>query len=453
MKYLLLIFIICSNLFAANYLDENLKKYKWDDLEVVWLEDSSFPTYDITFYFHSGALTEKKHGVTQLMFDELTSGTTRYSRKEILDILEFYGASYGANVTHEYATFSLSGLVKDVEPSLKMVCHLFKTATYPVKEVNKTKARMRTGLKNLVNNHGALASRIFREVSLKETPYSSPVGGSLSSINKISARDLHTRLLEFNQTIKKKIYIKAPAGVKGIQNIIAKDCGWSGNKATATVKLPEVKKKSEKKDKLYFVAVPNANQAQIRIGTFLNSEQSSKDFTLNDLASRYIGGGFTSVLMQELRVKRGLTYTASAYSSSQSSYGRVGINTFTKNETIVDILKVTKEVIEKQTQSIPTQSFQYLKNYLKGTYLFGLESSSAFIKNLLFFDHVGRDYDEIYAFPKEVDDISIDQAKSKIGELFDWDVQTKLILGDKKLIKVLRKAGYKVEVLKYNKYL
>jgi len=110
-------------------------------------------------------------------------------------------------------------------------------------------------------------------------------------------------------------------------------------------------------------------------------------------------------------------------------------------------------VIEKQTKDIPVESFSYLKNFLKGTYLFGLESSSAFIKNLLFFDHIGRDYDEIYAFPKEVDSVTIDQAKNKIAELFDWSTQTKLVLGDKKLIKVLKKAGYSVEVVKYNKFL
>ena len=65
MKYILLTFIICANLFASNYLDENLKKYKWGDLEVVWLEDSTFPTYDITVYFNDGALSESSHGTTQ----------------------------------------------------------------------------------------------------------------------------------------------------------------------------------------------------------------------------------------------------------------------------------------------------------------------------------------------------------------------------------------------------
>ena len=118
--------IISSSVNAGNYLDDNLKKLKWNDIEVVWLEDDTFPTYNFTVYFHAGALTDSKskEGETEFMFSELTSGTTRYAKKEILEALEFYGANYGSNVTHEYATYSVSGLVKDMTPTMMMVCHL-----------------------------------------------------------------------------------------------------------------------------------------------------------------------------------------------------------------------------------------------------------------------------------------------------------------------------------------
>jgi zinc protease len=451
---LLLVLSLNSSALAANYIEENLKNYKWNNVDVAWLEDSSFPTYNITFYFHEGALSEDKRkiGVTEMMFSELTSGSSRYSRAEILDVLEFYGASYGANITHEYTTFSLSGLVKDLEPSLKMVCHLFKNATFPEKEFAKTKKRAETGLKNLVNNHGALASRIFRELSLKNTMYSKPVSGNRKSLKRIKARDLHSRLKTFNNQSKKKIYIKAPKGIKGIDKIIANDCGWDGKVQTKVMGLKETKKSTTNKEAIYFVPV-KGNQAQIRIGNYLSTVQSKKDYTLNELASRYMGGGFTSVLVQELRVKRGLTYSAGAYASSQSTYGRAGISTFTKNKTIVETLNVIKEVIERESKKIPEQNFIYLKRFLKGSYLFGLESSTAFLRNLLFFDHLKRPYSDIYNFPNEVDSITKVQAQTKISEIFGWENQYKMVLGDRSLIKVLRKAGFKVKVLNYLDYL
>jgi zinc protease len=456
MKKILLMLIIISNCaYAGSYLDDNLKRLKWNDIEVVWLEDDTFPTYNFTVYFHAGALTDskKKQGETQFMFSELTSGTTRYAKKEILEALEFYGASYGSNVTHEYATYSVSGLVKDMTPTMMMVCHLFNKSTFPVKEFNKTRKRTLTGLKNSVTNHGAIASRVFREVSLKGTGYEAPVGGTIKSISRIKAKDLHSKLKLFTNDVKKKIYIKGPSSIKSLEKVITNNCGWSGTKSKMVVESKKVETKSEENNTIYLVPVPKANQAQIRIGRYLTGSESSIDHTAKEFASRFMGGGFTSRLMQELRVKRGLTYSAGAYASGQKMYGRSGINTFTKNETIVETLKVIQEVIKSESTKIAPKNFEHSKRYLKGNYLFKLESSTAFLSNLLFFDHIGRRYKDIYKFPSEVDQVSIEKLSKTISELFSWDSQVKLIVGSKKLAKPLRKAGYKVKILNYKNYL
>lgn len=454
-KILLSLFIMSQSVYASNYLDDNLHKLSWNDIEVVWLEDDSYPTYNLTVYFHAGALTDDKNklGTTEFMFNEVTSGTTRYSKKEILDVLEFYGASYGGNTTHEYSTYSVSGLVKDMEPTMKMICHTFKNATFPEAEFKKTKKRALSSFQNIVNNHNALANRVFRNISLEGTPYENPVSGTKKSIQKITARDLHTKLKQFTNTVKKKIYIKGPKAIKNLESIILNDCGWNGKEGSTIVDAIGVKSEPIVDNTIYFVPVANANQAQIRMGRYLTQKESLMGYTVKEFASRFMGGGFTSRLMQELRVKRGLTYTASAYSSSQKGYGRSGINTFTKDSTLVETLKVIKATIESESTNVLLPNFEHSKNYLKGNYLFSLESSTAFLGNLLFFDHIGRNYNEIYTFRKEIDQVTPKILMETIGDLFNWDHQKKLVLGNKNLIKDLRKAGYKVKELNYKDYL
>ena len=142
-KILLCSLLLIQSAFSATYLEENLKTLKWNDIEVVWLEDDTYPTYNLSVYFYAGALTDdaKDYGETEFMFNEMNSGTTRYTKKEIVDALEFFGTSYGANVTHEYSTYTVSGLVKDLVPTMKMVCHVFQNATFPESEFKKTKRR------------------------------------------------------------------------------------------------------------------------------------------------------------------------------------------------------------------------------------------------------------------------------------------------------------------------
>lgn len=454
-KLILSSILLVQSVFAGTYLDDNLKTLTWNDIEVVWLEDDSFPTYNLSVYFYAGALTDDKnrYGETEFMFNEMNSGTTRYSKKEISDALEFFGASYGANVTHEYSTYSVSGLVKDLVPTMKMVCHVFSKATFPEVEFRKTKRRALTGLKSIVSNHGALANRIFREVSLAGSEYNTPVSGTMKSIKAMTARGLHSKLKMFTNEVKKKIYIKGPKQVLNLENIIKQDCGWSGKTATKVVSAPKVESEVKVNNTIYFVPVPKANQAQIRLGRILRTDESNTDFTLKEFASRYIGGGFTSRLMQELRVKRGLTYSVGAYSSSQQKYGRAGINTFTKDPTLIQSFDVIKDTLKTESTKITDEHFNHAKKFLKGNYLFSLESSSAFLSNLLFFDHIGRSYSEIYQFSNEVDQISKEKLQAAIDDLYNWDKQTKLVLGNKNLIKDLKKAGYKVKILNYKNFL
>lgn len=439
---------------AGNYLDNNLKKMNWNGVDVVWLEDNQYPTYTFNVYFHAGALQDRegKFGETELTLNQLTSGTKRYSQKEIVDSLEFYGAAFSSNVTHEYATYSVGGLVKDMIPTMKMVCHLFRSATFPQSELAKTKKRMAAGLKNLVTSHGALANRVYREFSLSKTPYAKPVSGTLKSISKIQTSDLSEKLNFLNSKVKKRIYISGPSQVEKLKEIIINDCKWTNGEFVQVG--PAIKEKAVyKKNVVYLVPVPNANQAQIRIGRFLTAQEAKKLPDLMGFAAKYMGGGFTSQLMKELRVKRGLTYSAGAYSSSQKSYGRSGINTFTKNETIVEALKVIEQTIKKNSENIPREFFNHSQRFVKGSYLFTLESTHAFLNNLIYFDHIGRDYKEIYEYQDNIASYTPQDLAKSVNSIFAWKDQVVMVIGSLKLKESLKSAGYQVEIVDYKDFL
>ena len=149
-----------------------------------------------------------KEGETELMFDLLTSGTRRFSQKEINDNLEYYGASYGHHITHEYATYTVSGLKKDIVPTLKQVCHLFSDASFPKNELKKIKKLKVSALKNIANDHGSVADRAFRKLSLANSVYETPAGGTVKSIIGIGQKDLKKKLEYFKITLKKEFILK-----------------------------------------------------------------------------------------------------------------------------------------------------------------------------------------------------------------------------------------------------
>ena len=449
----LILFMAANFAFATNYLDENLKKLNWNGVDVIWLEDESLPTYDVTVYFREGALGDDKiySGETEMMFNQLSSGTDRFSQKEIIEALEFYGADYSFRVTHEFSTFSLSGLVKDIVPTMKMVCHLFSDAKFPTRELKRTKSRIISALKSSVSNHSALANMAFRYEALKGSGYETPAGGTIDTISKISSKRLSKRLEYFNKNALKRIYVKGPNDINQMESIIKNDCDW---KKVANVReIPEVKKIRESNE-VIFVPVPNANQAQVLIGRIMTaSEVRSNELDYQSFAANFLGSGFTSKLFQSLRVQKGLTYSVSAYVSDQYSYGRSGIMTFTKNETLIDLLNATKSTIESVVESVNANELQLAKKSIKGKYLIGLESTSDFLQTLMQFDHVKRDYADIYRFSENIDKLSANDLQRVTKQIYGWEKQTILVLGNKSLVNELKKAGFKVKVKKFTQYL
>ena len=163
---ILITFLFVQGIQAASL--DNIKTYNWNGVEVLHLVDNRYPTYDLAVYFADGALSDGKiKGLSSATLNGLSFGTRRYTQKDIADNLEFFAVSHSASINHEYSLYTVSGLVKDIKPTMKKICHLFTDASFPKRELAKEKRRARQARKDIINSKGALASMIARELSLK----------------------------------------------------------------------------------------------------------------------------------------------------------------------------------------------------------------------------------------------------------------------------------------------
>ena len=128
-KYIIVLFLITFSSKLVAFDESQIQKFNWNGIDVIYLKDDRFPTYNVSFYFADGAIKDVDYGVlgiTSAAFSLMTSGTIRYNQKDISDNLEYFGASYGATVFHEQSFYNVSGLVKDVVPTMKKICHIFR---------------------------------------------------------------------------------------------------------------------------------------------------------------------------------------------------------------------------------------------------------------------------------------------------------------------------------------
>lgn len=441
MKYIILAFLLCPSLLAKDFLSGKVKKLNWEGLDVIYLEDDRFPSYDLNIYFADGALGDGAiKGTTEAALNFMSLGTRRFSRQDISDNLEFFGVVYGGRVTHEFSNFKVNGLAKDIIPTMKKICHLFQDATYPRQDLDKEKKRILDSLDNISSNPGALASRAFRELSLEGSPYSYPVEGKKRDIKRWNSRLLKNKLNYLNNEVQKRIYITGPAKVLEIKKIINDECGWKG-KAKFARNLNYDEPETIKKPRVTLIPIKNANQAQVRIGRFLGKEEIKNDELLS-LTAHYLGGGFTSRLMRVLRVQNGLTYGVGAFAGGQKQYGRAGISTSTKVESLEKLLNKTKETLEMAASGdIKEEDLDRAQGSLAGSYPFGFESNGAYLGQLQFLDHKEEPYSELFHFPQRVRSFQKEDVQKMAKKIFGWNELDIVIVGPPSLKKMLSQYG------------
>lgn len=447
MKKILFAFLITTQALANPSFLDNVKRMSWGDLDVVWIEDEKFPRFTASVYIEEGALKDKTPGITQATFDLFTSGTSKETQRQLAEFFDFYGANLKNSVTHEYSVMSVQALTRDIAPVMGKFCEIWKDAQYPEKELRSYVSRSKSHLKNLVTSHGSLADRIFRKISLEGTPYVNPVEGTLAGYEVLNTQLLKSRLTDLRGA-RKVLYLAGPKDVLSMEKVIS-ECGWKKGEKQNELAL----KKPSSQTAIYLVPVSGANQAQIRIGRYVTQREVEGKYDQFQFLSSYLGGSFTSKLVQELRVKRGLTYSAGAYVAIQRDYGRAGVTTFSKNETAAEAISIIRDVFSELSQGgVTPDEFKHKQGHIIGGYAFGFEETSAFIGQLMLYDHQQRPLKELQEFPERIAKLRPNDLSRASLEVFPWDKQTIVVVGDKSLEKSLSKIR-PVRILDYKDFL
>jgi len=447
MKYLILL-LLSSLSFAADFRKDDIQQVQWGDYKTTWLEDKRFPLATVTMYFSDGALRDgaKNAGTTQAALDLLFSGTKDHSQKELSEFFDFYGVEFSHNVTHEYSVLSFSALVKDLPAVVDRFCHVVKDAQFPRSELLPHQKRSLAKLRNLPSNHSALAERAFRSLMMRGSSYEQATEGNIASLELIRPDSLQKRWTELRDEAPKRFYVKGPKEALFIRDQFLQKCGWkTGASQPFRLKNPV----SGMGHRIFLVPVPGANQAQIRIGRYLPSSEAKDPDERLRFASDFLGGGFTARLIQEVRVKRGLTYSIGSYVSLQAEYGRSGVSTFSKNETVAETINLVKDILEQNTNpaNIKPEDIEHMRNYVVGNYPFSFEGSDSFLMQLLVLDHVGEPLEKLYKFPEQVKALGQRELADGVRKLFTWDEQVIVVVGDPSLVGPLAKIR-QVQIIK-----
>ena len=429
-------------------------------LQVNTILDERFPTYSLSINFQGGSLAEISflRGAVFGAFELLRLGTPKYSEEQLADLWDYYATELKTSVDLYSVSVRLNGPIQELENSVELVCHLLSQANYPAQLLEREKKRLQEKLANQVQNHSGLALQIFKQLLIEspEIPY--PITGKISDIGKWTPEKLEETRRYFLSSFKKRLYFSGPKmALEKLEKVWKSSCdtpsllqgqgrnAWDPRRFVASQKY---------RNGLYLVTVPEANQAQIIVGKSL-SKQSLKERDTYTVATTLLGGSFSSLLNQAIRVERGLSYGARAAFLNLEGSGAILLSTSTENKNVPEVLSLMKRELERlRNNKVPKKKLDSTKNFLKGSFPLRLEDP---ISILGYYEDRDK-HQEPRVTPEEflqqIQGVSLREISSLLQENFSFFDSVILVLGDKSLLPLLEKMNKgKPTVLSYKEFL
>ncbi len=277
--------------------------------EMPWLSSVSF-----TLLLPYGASHDPKgyEGATSVLHDWLFRGANGLSSKEISNSLDSLGTRRGGGTGKEVSTFSGSCLVSSFDESLKLFALSLSQANLADDEFNSAKLLAQQELESLQDSPSQL---LFRQLSKEyfASSHSNSSYGSAEGFSNLNAKYLKNLA---KKLVSPQGAILAVAGGISNEKVIATVnkyfAAWQGQKVpTNTLKLHKPTQKHI-----------NQDSSQVHIALAYPAITPKQDgWYENALAISVLSGGMGARLFSEVREKRGLVYSVSAFSRVLKTHG------------------------------------------------------------------------------------------------------------------------------------
>ena len=337
-------------------------------------------------------------GVAGLTAALMTKGTARLDADALAEAVDVMGADLAFSAAEEYAAVGALSLAEHFPKLMEIAADCLKSPAFKDDELSKERKTRLDSLKAMKDNPGAAVRAYFRKAYFGAHPFGRLASGTEASLAKMTPAGV--------RAFYKAAYHPAngiAAVVGGIDKaklleVLEATIGqWTvAGAAPAAPAVPPLPKPAGRK--LILIDKPDATQAYWTLGA-PGYPQGDPVSGAAAVMNTLFGGRFTSWLNTELRIKRGLTYGANSGLQSWAGGGLFTTSSYTKNDTIGEMLQITFDLLKKARSSgFAAEEVESSRNYILGQFPPTLESigSKAGTYVRLAFYGLGFDYYDKY---------------------------------------------------------
>ena len=420
-------------------------------LTVAVVERKNVPLVTIQLLVKSGASMEDeaKAGLANLTASLLTKGTKTRTATQIAEQMEFLGGSINAGAGWNSSFITVNVMSDKLDQAMAILADVALNPAFKQEEIDLEKSQALDGLTYNLKQPSFLANYVASKYSFDEHP----AGGTPQSLNAITRADV-TEFHKENFKPDDSVLIFTGNITALRANAITQKFFAKWKKKVESPSLTEVltiqgdsnsSSRPENAPKgminrILVIDLPNSGQAAVNYTKLTPNERTycdpldgscitSEYYFVGNVLNSLLGGGYSSRLNQEIRIKRGLSYGAGSSFNWRDSYSNFGTRTQTKNDSAAEVAELVMVEINRLAKDrISAAELNPRKSVLTGNLSRNLETNNGLagaLADLYSFNLVATELNSfIKSFQKVEDGQIISVAKN---DLLGGDI---IIVGD-----------------------
>ena len=410
-------------------------------LRVIVAQTKNVPIVTAQLLVKSGGEADPKNmaGLADFTASLLTKGTKTRSATQIAEEIEFLGGFIGAGAGWDASNVSVRVTADKIDKALAVLSDVVMNPTFQQEEIDRYREQLLDGLLVQMKQPGTIATNVSNKLAFGAgSKYSHPLGGTPESVQRIKQSDL----VNYHQ----KYFLADEAVLVFTGDITSAQAFLLANKYF--VKMPKSKPEggfgsgrgagmpvagNGELKQIVIVDLPNAGQAAVQY-VQPSIERSDENYHNADVLNSILGGGYSSRLNQEVRIKRGLSYGAGTSFGMRRDGGIFRMSTQTKNESAGEVAQLFVEELNKIGKDNLTEAeITPRKSVLTGAFGRNVATTDGLAATIGNLAVQGLPLSDINAYIQKINSVSPNDVKTFAKNNLTADKGVMVIVGDSKI--------------------
>jgi zinc protease len=426
--------IFCINLAWAGIPIQNWTQPQ--GARVYLVESPAIPMVDVQIDLDAGSRRDPadQPGLANLMASSTSNGVRASHAGPALDENQLseawadLGASFGGSASADRMSFALRSLTYPdiLDQAVALAARQIGEPAFPEAPWLRDRPKLIASLKEANTRPATLAARAFNRAVYGNHPYGyEPTEASLLGTHVQHMRDLHARVL---RACAVQVSIVGALNRTQADALVTKLLARLPQAGCVKPPpVPEVQPLAAASDQR--IAFASA-QAHVLVGQ-PGFKRNDPDFFALTVGNHILGGGgFTARLTEEVREKRGLTYSVYSFFAPGLHAGAFTVGLQTRPDQAEQALSLVREVLSRFVAQGPSdKELQAAKDNLMGGFALRIDSNKKLLDNVanIAWNRLPLDY--LGTWTQQIDKLTAADVRAAMARVLQPDRMATVVLG------------------------